>query len=148
MDTIRSLANRSQTVFVLIGTYELLNLTNLSDQVSRCSCPISFTRYRADCDQDIETFKAVLKTFQQHLPLPQEPNLVERWDYFYEHSAGCVGILKLWLCDALADALENSCKTLTSPCLKRQAMSPDRLMSVVRELIDGERKLEEMEEQG
>ena len=148
MDAIRSLTNRSQTVCVLIGTYELLNMTNLSDQVSRCSCHVPFTRYRADCEQDIEAFKTVLKTFQQHLPLPQEPDLVGRWDYFYEYSAGCVGILKLWLCDALADALQNSQKTLTSACLQRQAMSPDRLMSVVRESIEGERKLEEQEKQG
>lgn len=143
MDAIKSLAERSDTVHVLIGTYELMNLTNLSDQLSRRSYHIPFARYRADCDQDVQAFKAVLKTFQQHLPLPEEPDLVGHWDYFYEHSAGCVGILKVWLCDALADTLESEQKTLTQASLRRHAMTPDRLMNVVREIIEGERKLEE-----
>jgi energy-coupling factor transporter ATP-binding protein EcfA2 len=143
MDAIKSLAERSGTVHVLIGTYELMNLTNLSDQLSRRSRHIPFGRYRVDCEQDVHDFKAVLKTLQQHLPVPEEPDLVSQWEYFYEYSAGCVGILKIWLCDALAEALEKGQKTLTRPCLGRNAMAPDRLMTVVREIIEGERKLEE-----
>jgi energy-coupling factor transporter ATP-binding protein EcfA2 len=143
MDAIKSLADRSDTLHVLIGTYELMNLTNLSDQLSRRSRHVHFARYQVDCDQDVHDFKAVLKTFQQHLPLPEQPDLVGNWEYFYEYSAGCVGILKIWLCDALADALDNEQKTLTRTYLNRHAMSPDRLMNVVRETIEGERKLEE-----
>jgi energy-coupling factor transporter ATP-binding protein EcfA2 len=143
MDAIKCLAERSDTVHVLIGTYELMNLTNLSDQLSRRSRHIPFGRYRVDCEQDVHDFKAVLKTLQQHLPVPEEPNLVGQWEYFYEHSAGCVGILKIWLRDALAEALEKEQKTLTRTCLSRNAMAPDRLMTVVREIIEGERKLEE-----
>jgi type II secretory pathway predicted ATPase ExeA len=147
MDAVKSLANRSDAVHVLIGTYELLNLTNLNDQLSRRSYPIAFTRYQPSCEEDVNAFKAVLKTFQHHLPLSKEPNLVQHWDYFYEHSAGCVGILKLWLCDTLAAALEHDQKTLTDSYLQRYAMSPDRLMNIVREIIEGERKQEELEEQ-
>lgn len=143
MDTLKSLADQSDTVLVLIGTYELLNLTNLNDQLSRRSYHIRFARYRADCEQDVQSFKAVLQTFQRYLPLSEEPNLVSRWDYFYEHSAGCVGILKIWLCDTLAAALEHDQKTLTEKYLQQYAMSPDRLMNVVREIIEGEHKLEE-----
>lgn len=147
MDAIKSLANRSNTAHVLIGTYELLNLTNLSDQLSRRSYHISFPRYRADCETDIQTFKEVLQTFQQHLPLNREPDLTGQWDYFYEHSAGCVGILKSWLCDALADALENKQQTLTDKYLNRHKMSSDRLLNVAHEIIEGEKKLAELESQ-
>jgi hypothetical protein len=143
MDTLKSLADQSDTVLVLIGTYELLNLTNLNDQLSRRSYHIGFARYRADCEQDVQSFQAVLQTFQRHLPLPEEPNLVSRWDYFYESSAGCVGILKIWLCDALAAALENGQKTLTEKYLRQSAMSSDRLMNVAREIREGERKFGE-----
>jgi hypothetical protein len=143
MDALKSLADQSDTVLVLIGTYDLLNLTNLNDQLSRRSYHIRFARYRADCEQDVQSFQAVLQTFQRHLPLRVEPDLVSRWDYFYEHSAGCVGILKIWLCDTLAVALEHDQKTLTEKYLHQCAMSPDRLMNVVREIIAGEHKLEE-----
>jgi type II secretory pathway predicted ATPase ExeA len=146
MDAVKSLANRSDTVYVLIGTYELLNLTNLNDQLSYRSRHISFTRYHRDCAEDIQAFKAVLQTFQRYLPLPEEPNLCRRWDYFYENSAGCVGILKLWLCDTLAAAMEGQQKTLTESYLQRCAISPDRLLNIVRQIIEGERKLAELEE--
>lgn len=146
MDAIKSLANRSDTVYVLIGTYELLNLTNLNDQLSYRSCHLSFTRYQPDCEADIQAFKAVLHTFQRHLPLPEEPNLCQQWDYFYENAAGCVGILKLWLCDTLAAAMEDQQKTLTEPYLRRWALSPDRLFNIVRHMIEGERKVAELEE--
>lgn len=147
MDAIKSLANRSHTVHVLVGTYDLLNLTNLSDQLSRRSYHIPFSRYRADDEAEVKAFKEVLQTFQHHLPLPQTPNLVQQWDYFYEYSAGCVGILKAWLRDTLADVLENNQPTLTDKYLNRHRMSPDRLLNVVREIIEGEKKLAELESQ-
>lgn len=146
MDAIKSLANRSETVLVLIGTYELLNLTNLNDQLSHRSYHLSFSRYLPHGDPDVHAFKLVLKTFQQHLPLAETPNLVSRWDYFYENSAGCVGILKLWLCNSLAAALEQEQKTLTDSLLQQCALSPDRLLNIVREINEGERKLAELDE--
>lgn len=147
MDAIKSLANRSQTVLVLIGTYELLNLTNLNDQLSHRSYHLSFSRYQPDIEADVHAFKVVLKTFQQHLPLAESPNLVQRWDYFYENSAGCVGILKLWLCNSLAAALEQDQQRLTDRLLQRCALSADRLLNIVREINDGEHKLAAMGEQ-
>lgn len=147
MDAIKSMADRSDTVHVLIGTYELLNLTNLSDQLSRRSQHIPFSRYRAEDEADQAAFKRVVQTFQQHLPLPKMPDLVKQLEYLYEHSAGCVGILKIWLSDALAAAMENGEPTLTVKRLQRQAMPPDQLMNIIRELLEGERRLAAIEEQ-
>jgi hypothetical protein len=146
MDAIKSLANRSETVLVLIGTYELLNLANLNDQLSHRSYHVSFSRYQPDAGEDVHAFKTVLKTFQQHLPLAEAPDLLPRWDYFYENSAGCVGILKLWLCNSLAAALEQHPQILTDRLLQRCAISPDRLLNIVREISEGERKLAELAE--
>lgn len=144
MDAIKSLANRSETVLVLIGTYELLNLTNLNDQLSYRSYHVSFSRYQPDGGEDVHAFKTVLKTFQQHLPLAEAPDLLPRWDYFYENSAGCIGILKLWLCDSLAAALEQHPQTLTDRLFQRCAISPDRLLNIAREIREGERKWAEL----
>lgn len=146
MDALKSLANRSQTVWVLLGTYELLNLTNLNDQLSHRSYHLPFQRYQADQPQDIQAFQTILQTFQYHLPLPEPPMLTPRWDYFYEYSAGCIGILKLWLNNALAAALEQDQATLTEPILQRCALSPDRLLNIVREMVEGERRLLELAE--
>jgi Cdc6-like AAA superfamily ATPase len=74
MDNLKSLAGMTDTIHVLIGTYELLGLTNLSAQLSRRSMEIHFPRYHADNSEDLREFKKLLRTLQCHLPLAQEPD--------------------------------------------------------------------------
>src|SRR5207253_7546330 len=83
MDTLKSLAALTGTVHVLVGTYELLGLTNLSAQLSRRSIEIHFGRYRAELHDDRLAFKSVVLTFQRHLPVAEEPDLVGAWDALY-----------------------------------------------------------------
>src|SRR4030095_16197465 len=45
LDVIKSLANTANTTHVLVGTYELQLLLNLSDQISRRSRTFHFERY-------------------------------------------------------------------------------------------------------
>jgi len=84
MDTLKSLAALTGTMHVLVGTYELLGLTNLSAQLSRRSVEIHFGRYRAESDKDRLAFKSVVLTFQRHMPLVNEPDLVGSWEILYE----------------------------------------------------------------
>ena len=67
LDVIKSIASRSQTVHVLIGTYELLAFRNLSAQLSRRSVDLHFSRYRAESADDIEVFQNAVFTFQKQL---------------------------------------------------------------------------------
>lgn len=64
LNVIKSIANRTETVHVLIGTYELLPFRNLSSQLSRRSIDVHFARYKSDDHADVETFRNVLLTFQ------------------------------------------------------------------------------------
>lgn len=143
MDCLKSLASLTSTVHVLVGTYKLLGLTNLSAQLSRRSLDIHFPRYRADCAQEVETFKRVLMTFQNHLPLREEPDLVSHYPYLYERSVGCVGILKNWLNRALTVALYSEHKTLTLAHLEQTAEPIRKLLRLAREIKEGEAALQE-----
>ncbi|MBU0493748.1 MAG: ATP-binding protein [Chloroflexi bacterium] len=138
MDTLKSLAGITGTVHVLVGTYELLGLADLSAQLSRRSVDIHFPRYRPDWAADITAFQSVLLTFQRHLPLREEPDLVGRYEYLYEHSVGCVGVLKQWLFRALAAALENGQETLTTADLERHVEPARKLLRLAREIQEGE----------
>src|SRR3989304_9628642 len=93
------------TPHVLIGTYELPGLANKSAHLTRRSIEIHFGRYHVESAEDLLAFKSVLLTFQRHLPLAVEPDLVGRHEYLYEGSVGCVGVLKNWLNRALAAVL-------------------------------------------
>jgi hypothetical protein len=143
MDVLKSLAALTDTVHVLIGTYELVGLATLSAQLSRRSREIHFGRYRVEDPEDWRAFQSVLFTFQRHLPLAKEPDLVGRFESLYEQSVGCIGVLKDWLNRALAAALEDGAATLTAHHLERQAEPARKLLSLAREIQEGEEALRE-----
>jgi len=145
MDTLKSLASLTGTVHVLIGTYELLGLADLSAQLNRRSLELHFPRYRPDEAGGLAAFQSVLLTFQRHLPLAQEPDLIGRSDYCYERSVGCVGVLKNWLVRALAAALADGAKTLTDKHLAGAAEPTRKLLRMAREIREGEAAFQERE---
>jgi len=113
LDCLKSLSNQTGVLFVLLGTYELLAFHNLNAQLSRRTINVHFGRYLLDNKRDGHAFKSALLTFQKHLPLKEEPNLLARWDYFYESSLGCIGVLKDWLTRALGEGLDEGANCLT-----------------------------------
>lgn len=148
MDLLKSLASMTDIPHVLIGTYELLGLVNLSAQLSRRSTEIHVGRYHADVAEDTQAFRSVLLTLQRHLPLATEPDLVGRWEVLYEQSVGCVGVLKAWLDRSLAAALEAGESTLAPRCCTEQVVSTRTLLSLAREIKEGEEALAGRHEPG
>jgi energy-coupling factor transporter ATP-binding protein EcfA2 len=141
LEVIKSLANCTRTVHVLLGTYELLAFRHLNGQLSRRSLDIHFRRYSAVNQDDIRAFKNSVLTFQRHLPLEDQPDLLPLWEWLYERSVGCIGILKEWLDRALIVALGEGCKTLTARHLETTALSAARCEKIALEAQEGERQL-------
>jgi len=138
LDVIKSIANRTDTVHVLFGTYELLAFRNLSAQLSRRSVDIHFPRYRADDPKDREMFLNVVRSFEQQLPLSQPPDLVRDWEYLYERSIGCVGVLKDWLVRALTGVFRRNATVLTIQDLQAHALSVSQCEKMLSEALEGE----------
>ncbi|MBD2345545.1 ATP-binding protein [Anabaena subtropica] len=145
LDCLKSVANMTGILHCLLGTYELLTFRNLSGQLSRRSVDIHFRRYCADNAEDVQAFKSVLLTFQQHIPLAETPDLVSHWEYFYERTLGCVGILKNWLTRVLKDALDREATTITIKDLQKRAWSVAQCQRMFKEIQEGERQLSETE---
>jgi hypothetical protein len=145
LDSIKSLANLTRTLHVLVGTYELLPFRNLSAQLSRRSVDIHFRRYRADRREDYIAFQSVLFTFQRHLPLTGETDLLKHFDFCYERSVGCVGVLKDWITRALAVALAEDCPVITRKLLEQTAWSVCQCRRMASEALEGEADLTENE---
>lgn len=146
LDSIKSLANRTKIPIVLLGTYELLPFRNLSAQLSRRSVDVHFRRYRADHTEELKAFKNALWSFQNHLPVHEMPDLIGDWDYFYERSIGCVGILKDWLIRALVKALKDGGQCLTRKQIEKSALSVSQVEKMLTEAVEGEALLEESTE--
>jgi energy-coupling factor transporter ATP-binding protein EcfA2 len=145
MDTLKSLANMTSTVHVLIGTHDLLSLTNLNAQLARRSMTVHFPRYHAEKPEDLKEFKKLLRTFQRHLPLEVAPDLESSWEYFYEQSLGCTGMLKTLLNKAYGAALEQGDHTLTSRLWEQHVESPLKLKNMLTEIKEREKVFKEQE---
>jgi hypothetical protein len=145
LDCLKSLANMTGILHCLLGTYELLTFRNLSGQLSRRSVDIHFRRYCADNPEDVQAFKSVLLTFQKQMPLAETPDLANHWEYFYERTLGCVGILKNWLTRALKDALDKEATSVTLKDLQKRAWSVAQCQRMFKEIQEGERQLSETE---
>lgn len=145
LDCLKSLANVTGVVHVLFGTYDLLAFRNLSGQLGRRSTEIHLPRYRREREADVIAFQRVLRTFQRHLPLLEEPDLLAEWEYCYERSIGCVGTLKDWLTRCLVAAIREGAPTLTRAHLEAHAYAATQALAMVTEASQGEAELDREE---
>jgi Cdc6-like AAA superfamily ATPase len=147
LDSIKSLASLTNTVHVLVGTYELLPFRNLSAQLSRRSLDIHFPRYHAERTEEYTAFRNAVFTLQRHLPLAGESDLLPHLEYCYERSIGCVGLIKDWLTRALALAMNQGVHAVSRKMLEKTAWSLDQAERMAGEAVDGENEAAENAQQ-
>ena len=75
--------------------------------------------------------------------MPEPPDLVPFWEYLYERSIGCVGILKDWLVRGLATAIRQTAPTLTIKHLEKHALSVSQCDRLIEEAARGESQFRE-----
>ncbi|MCL4394917.1 MAG: ATP-binding protein [Chloroflexi bacterium] len=143
LDVIKSIANQTKTVHVLFGTYDLLAFRNLNGQLSRRSIDVHLARYRAENSEDRQTFTNVVRSFEAAFPVEDRPDLVSDWEFLYERSLGCVGVLKEWLVRAATVASREGGCRLTRADLEDQALSISQCEQMHAETADGELQLRE-----
>jgi len=145
LDVIKSLANTTEILHILVGTYELQLLLNLSDQLSRRSRTFHFERYKSGQAADVNAFQNVIWNFQQRLPFCEQMDLREHGEYLLERSLGCVGILKGWFVRAAGAAVDKEARTLTIDHLKQHEPTVAEWRSIATSLLEGEESLRESE---
>jgi len=151
MDTIKSLANLTGTLHVLLGTYELLDMLTLSPQLCRRTIRIHFPRYHRTDPTEHTAFARVLRTFDDCLSSPDGQGLLKNYDYFYDHSLGCVGLLKSWLTRALKVAQDDGKSFPLRRHLEQTRLPEYELVQMARDIaraeeahVEHERYLEEI----
>jgi hypothetical protein len=139
LDFIKSLSDATESVFFLVGTYDLTAFRNLNGQLGRRSWDVHLPRYKFGDP----TFRSVVNTFERQLALPQG-RLLDEIEFLYLRSAGCVGILKQWLVRAFARALEEG-RDIDLADLRASALPTDAMLQISSEILTGERALNETE---
>lgn len=148
MEVLKSLASMSNTPIILFGTYDLLDYRNLSGQLSRRGNDIHLRRYNYKDEADVRSFISILKAFQSRMPVEIEPDLVSHWEYFYERSIGCIGILKDWITVTLKICLRNdpNLKTIKMADFEKYSFSIDQCITLAKEAFIGEQKVKPKDE--
>jgi len=85
----------------------------------------------------------VLWALQRQLPVEQEPELVDQWEFLYARSIGCVGLVKMHLNRALALALTEKKQTVTLSHLRKTALPEARVELALRNALESETELAE-----
>ena len=75
---------------------------NSADEASTSISLVTVPKIR----EDRQTFINVVRSFEKELPFEDRSDLVSDWEFLYERSLGCVGVLKEWLVRAATVALE------------------------------------------
>lgn len=146
LDWIKSMTNVTGVLHILIGTYELLDFRNLSGQASRRGLDIHFPRYLYQNEQDRLDFQSVLLALLKKVPLNVDiPELMQHWLYFYEHSIGCIGVLKDWFIRTVAAALHDKKNTLTLEQLQEHTLTLAQCERMALDATEGEQKISYME---
>ncbi|MDZ8052207.1 MAG: ATP-binding protein [Aulosira sp. ZfuVER01] len=148
-EVLKSLANLANTKIILTGTYDLLPLIDLGDQLCRRTKTVHFQRYHPEYSIDEKSFKNLLKTFEQQLPLSNTPDLEKHWEFLYERSIGCVGMLKDWLSETLEYVLEQDehARTITLKDLQLHARPVSQCLKIIKAVKVGEQKLQDSEQE-
>lgn len=142
LDWLKTLANRTNVLHVLVGNFDLYEYCHLSGQVVRRMRDQQFPRYHLDTQKECEEFVGALKSLLEHVPLTVDvPALLSRWRWFGEWSVGCVGVLGDWLVDTV-DALWRAGETvLTIEALTKHALQPDQRARLEMEARTGENRV-------
>ena len=139
LDWLKTLANRTNVLHVLVGNFDLYECCHLNGQVVRRMRDHQFPRYHLDNQKECEEFVGALKSLLECAPLTVDmPALLTRWRWFGEWSLGCVGVLGDWIVDTV-DALWSTGETvLTVEALTRHALQPDQRARLEMEARTGE----------
>lgn len=144
-EIIKSLSQKCNVTIILIGTYDLLQILEQSAQLVRRGRVVHMARYDDYIPADKLAFKNALFTFQRHMPFKIEPDLIKHLNVFYLKSAGCIGILKKWLDNAVREGLNQTIETIDLDFILQYAHSNKSIQTVLNEAFIGESKLKDID---
>lgn len=148
-EVLKSLANLSKVKIIPTGTYALLPLTDLGDQLCRRTKIVHFPRYKASVKGELEKFKSIVKALEVQLPLQIQPDLLESWEFLYENSCGCVGTLKDILSATLSYVLdkEKPAATISIKALKKHGFTLIQRRTMLSTIVAGEKRFVESDDE-
>lgn len=144
MDTLKSLADATDSQLLLIGSYDLFSLVTSYAQVGRRSEVFYLDRYRRYCsdkngkqienEEDIQEFIRIIIRLQRRWPLEWVPNFVTVAPDLLDATLGIVGLLKDFMYQCLVLQLLNGGKWSSS--YVKKSLKPASVIKGIRTEIE------------
>ncbi len=148
LDWLKSLTNRTNPLYVLVGNFSLYDFCHLNGQAARRMRDEHFARYHMTQQEACENFVGALKALLGHIPLSMDiAEMLRQWRWFGEWSIGCVGILSDWIIETVSSLCRAGKSTLAIDDLKKHALKPDQRLRLETEARKGEFKIEQAKAQ-
>ncbi|CAJ0730234.1 MULTISPECIES: AAA family ATPase [Ralstonia] len=136
LDTLKSLVNQCGTQMVMVGSYDLYQLVSLSGQLARRTHVLHFERYRSDRGEDVRSFEACVRSFENALPRLWGGQLTGYTKELQDNTLGCVGTLSSVL--TRAARLAEAGGAWSVDALKRALLNEAQRKRILEEIVDGE----------
>jgi len=144
LDWLKSLTNRSNLLYILVGNFSLYDFCHLNGQLARRVREEQFCRYHLDQQADAVEFTSALKVLLEQVPLQVNiPEMLTHWKWFGEWSIGCIGILSDWVVETASTLCRAGETVLTLEALTKHALKPAQRLKLETEARTGEFKIEE-----
>ncbi|RAS29787.1 ATP-binding protein [Paraburkholderia bryophila] len=140
LDTLKSLANNSDTQMIMIGSYDLYQLVSLSGQLARRTHVLHFERYREDRPEDVQAFDRCVLAFEKTLPDLWGGQLSRHSAALLHNTLGCIGTLSGVL--KRAAKLAEAGGAWSSEHLERALLTEAQRERILDEILDGESAIE------
>jgi hypothetical protein len=148
LDWLKSLTNRSNLLYVLVGNFSLYDFCHLNGQLARRVREEQFCRYHLESQADAVEFTSALKVLLEQVPLQVNiPEMLTHWKWFGEWSIGCIGILSDWVVETAATLCRAGETVLTLEALAKHALKPAQRLKLETEARTGEFKIEEAKQE-
>lgn len=138
LNTLKSLSNYCQVQWILLGSYDLLDLVTLSGQLARRTHVIHFSRYRRDNNADVTMFQACILKLQKAMPMLQNLDLLKYTSVFMENTLGCVGTLRTVL---VRLSLLVKKRGWSEDTLQAALLTEAQVTQILHEIVDGEERI-------
>lgn len=92
-DALKSLSNCAGCQIILLGSYDILDVSRLSAQLARRVKEIHFSRYRIDSIDDCIEFKSLLQYLENEADGYFKGLLTENAELLQNNTLGCIGTL-------------------------------------------------------
>jgi DNA replication protein DnaC len=148
MDTIKSLANTTNTKWLLVGSFDLYDILTTNGQTMRRMALLNMERYRKenrdeldDDNDDVKSFKKVVTNLQKAWPCAEKPNFAAVSGELMEMSLGCVGLLKTFMLDAANLQMRKSGEKWNYEFMKKAQKAIGLRGKIEEEILRGEKRV-------